>query len=75
MDIIQNYVYDVYDLLMNSKELIKLLEKDGWILRGSKGSHHVFNHPLKSGHINVPHPKKDLGIGLVQKLIKQTGIK
>jgi len=68
-------VYDVYHLLMNSKELIKLLEKDGWILRGSKGSHHVFNHPLKSGHITVPHPKKDLGIGLVQKLIKQAGIK
>ena len=75
MDIIQNCVYDVYHLLMNSKELIKLLEKDGWILRGSKGSHHVFNHPLKSGHITVPHPKKDLGIGLVQKLIKQAGIK
>ena len=75
MDIIQNCVYDVYHLLMNSKELIKLLEKDGWILRGSKGSHHVFNHPLKPGHITVPHPKKDLGIGLVQKLIKQAGIK
>ena len=75
MDIIQNCVYDVYHLLMNCKELIKLLEKDGWILRGSKGSHHVFNHPLKSGHITVPHPKKDLGIGLVQKLIKQAGIK
>lgn len=75
MDIIQNYVYDVYNLLINSKELIKLLEKDGWILRGSKGSHHVFNHPLKSGHITVPHPKKDLGIGLVQKLIKQAGMK
>ena len=75
MDIIQNCVYDVYNLLMNSKELIKLLEKDGWILRGSKGSHHVFNHPFKSGHITVPHPKKDLGIGLVQKLIKQAGIK
>jgi predicted RNA binding protein YcfA (HicA-like mRNA interferase family) len=49
---------------MKSKELIKALEKDGWVLRGSKGSHHVFNHP-----------KKDLGIGLVQKLLKQAGIK
>jgi predicted RNA binding protein YcfA (HicA-like mRNA interferase family) len=47
---------------MNSKELIKALEKDGWILRGSKGSHHVFNHPHKPGHITVPHPKKDLGM-------------
>lgn len=60
---------------MNSKELIALLKKDGWVLRGSKGSHHVFNHPTKSGHITVPHPKKDLGIGLVQKLLKLADIK
>lgn len=59
---------------MNSKKLIQLLTKDGWILRGSKGSHHVFTHPLKSGHITVPHPKKDLGIGLVQKLLKEANI-
>ncbi|SNX28908.1 Predicted RNA binding protein YcfA, dsRBD-like fold, HicA-like mRNA interferase family [Polynucleobacter meluiroseus] len=78
MDNTSYYVYSVYiiyNLLMNSKELIKALEKDGWVLRGSKGSHHVFNHPAKSGHITVPHPKKDLGIGLVQKLLKQAGIK
>jgi predicted RNA binding protein YcfA (HicA-like mRNA interferase family) len=60
---------------MNSKELIKLLEKDGWVLQGSKGSHHVFNHLSKVGHITVPHPKKDLGVGLVQKLLKHAGIK
>jgi predicted RNA binding protein YcfA (HicA-like mRNA interferase family) len=68
-------VYIIYNLWMNSKELIKVLEKDGWVLRGSKGSHHVFNHPHKAGHITVPHPKKDLGIGLVQKLLKQAEMK
>ena len=62
-------------LQIDSKELIKLLEKDGWVLRGSKGSHHVFNHPSKAGHITVPHPKKDLEVGLVQKLLKQAGVK
>ena len=60
---------------MNSKELIKQLTDDGWILRGSKGSHHVYVHPLKPGHLSVPHPKKDLGTGLVQKLLKQAGLK
>ncbi|CAM3689997.1 YcfA family protein [Polynucleobacter arcticus] len=68
-------VYRIYNSRMNSKELIKALEMDGWVLRGSKGSHHVFNHPFKAGHITVPHPKKDLGIGLVQKVLKQAGIK
>ena len=67
-------VYIIYHLWMNSKALIKALENDGWVLRGSKGSHHVFNHPSKVGHITVPHPKKDLGIGLVRKLLKQAGI-
>jgi predicted RNA binding protein YcfA (HicA-like mRNA interferase family) len=65
----------VYNTQINSKELLKLLERDGWIMRNSKGSHHVFTHPVKTGHITVPHPKKDLGVGLVHKLLKQAGIK
>lgn len=68
-------MYDVYNANVNSKELVKLLSSDEWVLRGSKGSHHVFTHPTKSGHITVPHPKKDLGTGIVQKLLKQAGLK
>ena len=68
-------VYNVYYQPMNSKELIAKLVKDGWVLRGSKGSHHIYIHPKQGGHISVPHPKKDLGIGLVQKLLKQAGLK
>ena len=60
---------------MNSKELVKLLVADGWVLRGVKGSHHVFTHPSRPGHISVPHPKSDLGKGLVHKLLKQSGLK
>jgi predicted RNA binding protein YcfA (HicA-like mRNA interferase family) len=56
---------------MNSKELIKRLENDVWQLRSVKGSHHIFVHPVKPGHISVPHPKTDLGKGLVHKLLKQ----
>lgn len=60
---------------MKSADLIRLLTQDGWTLRGVKGSHHVFHHPHKPGHISVPHPRKDLGIGLVHKLLKQAGLK
>ncbi|TAL90648.1 MAG: type II toxin-antitoxin system HicA family toxin [Candidimonas sp.] len=60
---------------MNSKDLIKQLEQNGWVLRSVKGSHHVYNHPSLPGHISVPHPKKELGIGLVAKLLKQAGLK
>ena len=79
MNHIVSDVYGVYNIFchksMNSKDLIKRLNAGGWVLRGSKGSHHVFNHPTKPGHLSVPHPKKDLGTGLVQKVLKQAGLK
>jgi len=59
---------------MNSKHLIKQLDAAGWRLRGVKGSHHIFTHPDKPGHVSVPHPK-ELGVGLTHKLLKQAGLK
>lgn len=61
-------------IIMNSADLIKELEKAGWTLRGIKGSHHVYTHPARGGHLSVPHPKKDLGAGLARKLRKQAGL-
>jgi len=60
---------------MKSKELISLLIRDGWILRGVRGSHHVYIHPTRAGHISIPVGHKDLGIGLLEKLLKQSGLK
>ena len=60
---------------MKSADLIKELQKAGWTLRSVRGSHHVFQHVSKPGHIVVPHPKKDLGTGLVHKIRKQAGLK
>jgi predicted RNA binding protein YcfA (HicA-like mRNA interferase family) len=37
------------------------------------GSHHVFKHPGKPITIVLPHPKKDLGRGLVRNIYKQAG--
>lgn len=60
---------------IKSADVIKLLEADGWRLRTVRGSHHIFQHAAKPGHISVPHPKKDLGVGLAHKLLKQAGLK
>ena len=68
-------MYDVYRQRMKSKALIDLLIRDGWVLRGVKGSHHIFTHLHKPGHISVSHPKKDLGMGLLRKLHKLAGLK
>lgn len=60
---------------MKSAELIRQLQKAGWELRAIRGSHHVFQHPQRPGHLTVPHPKKDLGKGLVHKILRQAGLK
>ncbi len=60
---------------MTSADLIKHLQADGWVLRGVRGSHHVFRHPIKPGHLSVPHPRKELGKGLVHRLLKDAGLK
>ena len=70
------HVYCVYNThTIDSKEIIKQLEKAGWKLRDVNGSHHIYTHPERGGHISIPHPKKDLGVGLVKKLLKQAGLK
>lgn len=60
---------------MTSSELIQCLESVGWLRRSIKGSHHVYVHPDRPGHLSVPHPRKDLGAGLLHKILKQAGLK
>lgn len=59
---------------MKSADLIRLLKAGGWELDRVRGSHHVFKHAGYPGHIVVPHPKKDLGIGLVAAIRKQAQV-
>jgi predicted RNA binding protein YcfA (HicA-like mRNA interferase family) len=59
---------------VKSGDLIKELQADGWTLDRIRGSHHVFRHPERGGHVTVPHPKKDLGRGLVAAIRKQAGL-
>jgi predicted RNA binding protein YcfA (HicA-like mRNA interferase family) len=60
---------------MNSRALIRLLEADGWRCVRIRGSHHQFKHSSKPGLVTVPHPKKDLGTGLIKAILKQAGIR
>lgn len=60
---------------MNSKDIIKALKKDGWYEVAQKGSHVQFRHPVKAGRTTVPHPKKDIPLGTVKSIEKQSGLK
>jgi hypothetical protein len=35
------------------REIIKLLEKDGWFLANTVGSHRQYEHPTKKGKVTV----------------------
>lgn len=62
-------------MLTNSREIISRLEREGWIAVRITGSHHVFKHPHFKDIVTVPHPKKDLGKGLVRAIYKGAGWK
>ncbi|KAA0676229.1 type II toxin-antitoxin system HicA family toxin [Roseomonas genomospecies 6] len=59
---------------MRSSDLIRDLMDAGWTLDRVRGSHHVFKHPSRPGIVVIPHPKKDLGTGLVAAIRKQAGL-
>lgn len=59
---------------MTSKSLIKLMNKNGWKLVRSKGSHHHFKHPTTKGIVTIPHPVKDIPKGTVANIFRQAGL-
>lgn len=60
---------------MTSKELLKLLNKDGWTIVDVVGSHYQLIHPTKKGKITVPFHSKDLPPGTLNKILKQAELK
>jgi predicted RNA binding protein YcfA (HicA-like mRNA interferase family) len=60
---------------MESREIIKILKKAGWLIKRTVGSHHHFVHPTKKGLVTVPHPKHDLPAGTLRSIERQAGIK
>lgn len=56
------------------KEVIKLLEEDGWEQISQKGSHRQFKHPAKKGRVTVNGSSNDvLSQFLLNSIWKQAG--
>lgn len=57
---------------MKVREIIKLLQADGWYIARTRGSHRIFKHPVKEGIVVVAgHPSKDLAPGTLKSILKQ----
>jgi predicted RNA binding protein YcfA (HicA-like mRNA interferase family) len=59
----------------SSREIIRILEEDGWYFVSSVGDHHHYKHPIKPGKVTVTHPVKDMPIKTLKRIEKQAGIK
>jgi predicted RNA binding protein YcfA (HicA-like mRNA interferase family) len=58
------------------KELLALLEADGWFQVRMKGSHRQFHHREKSGTVAVAgKPSVDVPPGTLNSALKQAGLK
>ena len=60
---------------MKVREVIWLLEQDGWRLERQRGSHRQFRHPVKPGVVTVAGKgSRDLAVGTLKSIFKQAGV-
>ena len=61
---------------MKVREVIAVLEADGWYLVATVGSHRQYKHPTKRGRVTVPgNLGHDLKPGTLNSILKQAGLK
>ena len=61
---------------MKVKEIIKIIEQDGWFMVRSKGSHRQFKHNNKEGIVTIAgNLNDDLAKGTLNSILKQARLK
>lgn len=61
---------------MKYSELLRILKQNGWYELRQTGSHMIMKHPDKENTVILPnHGSHEVKKGLLQAIIKQTGIK
>lgn len=60
---------------MKIREVINLIEKDGWYLVRTRGSHRQYKHPFKKELVTISgHVTDDIAKGTLNSVLKQAGI-
>jgi predicted RNA binding protein YcfA (HicA-like mRNA interferase family) len=61
---------------MKIREIIKIIEKAGWILNRTTGSHRQFKHPTRSGTVTIAgHERDEIHPKTENSILKQAGLK
>jgi len=57
---------------MKVRDVLRVLESDGWYLVRTRGSHRQYRHAVKPGIVTVAgHPSKDLAPDTLRSVWKQ----
>ena len=57
------------------RDAIRAVERDGWYLVRTRGSHRQFKHPVKPGKVTIAgQPSKDLSLDMRDSILKQAGL-
>jgi predicted RNA binding protein YcfA (HicA-like mRNA interferase family) len=55
------------------RDLVRLMESNGWRLKTTRGSHRQFRHPQKGMVVTVPgQPGKDVPVGTLKAILRST---
>jgi predicted RNA binding protein YcfA (HicA-like mRNA interferase family) len=58
------------------REVIKMIEADGWYLVTTKGGHRQYKHPVKRGRVTIAgHSSHDLAPGTLNSILRQAQLK
>ncbi|MYC31612.1 MAG: addiction module toxin, HicA family [Chloroflexi bacterium] len=60
---------------MHSREVIRLLEDNGWYVDRIAGSHHQMKHHTQAATVPVQHPRKDVPIGTLRNIERLSGVR
>ena len=61
---------------MKVRDVLRLIESDGWFLVVTRGSHRQYKHPAKRGRVTIAgQPGHDLAPGTLNSILKQAGLK
>ena len=67
--------YQIETFILKVKQVIKVLEADGWYLARTRGSHRQYKHPSKSGTVTVSGKLSiDVPIGTLKNIWRQAQI-
>ena len=61
---------------MKIRDILRILDDDGWYLARTRGSHRQYKHPTKPGLVTVAgKPGDDVAPGTLNSILKQAGLK